>query len=141
MTVYGETDPRRGDDRVGVIAFNIRSRHHALVAAILGYEAGIGVRSGCFCAQIYVALLLGLADVPADRLQRPGMVRLSLGAFNTIDDIDSLVAMVERITHGDYQGDYLQLAESGDFRPASYDDRRHRHFALTGAARPGAGIG
>jgi cysteine desulfurase/selenocysteine lyase len=31
-----------------------------LVAAILGYEGGIGVRSGCFCAHPYVVHPLGL---------------------------------------------------------------------------------
>ena len=109
LTLYGTGDLTAIDDRVGVIAFNLGSLPHALVAAILGYEAGIGVRSGCFCAQSYVAHLLGRAagrpdrwqprDLAAQRTERPGMVRLSLGVYNTRDDVDALVDMLERITH------------------------------------------
>ena len=51
--------PGAGVDRVGVIPFNVEGVSHGLVAAVLGYEHGIGVRSGCFCAQPYVAHLLG----------------------------------------------------------------------------------
>ena len=40
LTVYGAGDPTAMDERVGVIAFNVGSVPHALVAAILGYEAG-----------------------------------------------------------------------------------------------------
>ena len=47
---------------------------HGLVAAVLGYEHGIGVRSGCFCAQPYVAHLLGVEGAAAaswvDRARR-----------------------------------------------------------------------
>ncbi len=123
ITLYGESDPLRSD-RVGVIAFNLASLRHGLVAAILGYEAGIGVRSGCFCAQSYVAHLLGLTNrEQADsRSGRPGMVRMSLGAYNTVEDVDALVAMLHRIVQDDYDGQYYQLPESGDYKPAGYDD-------------------
>ena len=67
---YGETDPRRTDDRIGVISFNLGSLHHALVAAILAYEGGIGVRNGCFCAQPYVMRLLGLGAADQARWRR-----------------------------------------------------------------------
>ena len=44
----------------------------AYVAAVLGHEHGIGVRSGCFCAQPYVAHLLSLAPAEdARRRRRP----------------------------------------------------------------------
>ena len=124
ITFYGENDPERTVDRVGVISFNLRSAHHALVAAILGYEAGIGVRSGCFCAQSYVAGLLGLepSDRGRRRTERPGMVRLSLGLYNTVDDVDALVAMLRRIAVDDYDGEYYPLPGSGDLVPAGYDD-------------------
>ena len=120
------------DDRVGVIAFNVGSLPHSLVAAILGYEGGIGVRSGCFCAQSYVAHLLGRAtehlDWPsserlaAQRAERPGMVRISLGIYNTRADIDALVEMLERIDRGDFRGRYRRAPESGDYLPVGYKD-------------------
>ena len=99
--------------------------HHALVAAILGYEGGIGVRRGCFCAQSYVARLLRAhasdqarwhsAHLAGDRSRRPGMVRVSFGAYNTTEDVDALVEMVERIVRNDYQGWYYQAPETGDY--------------------------
>jgi selenocysteine lyase/cysteine desulfurase len=133
LTVYGAGDPAAPDgDRIGVIAFNVGSVPHALVAAILGHEAGIGVRSGCFCAQSYVAHLLGLTAEQRERRRsgpvaeqgadRPGMVRVSLGLYNTRGEIDALADMLERITRRDYRGDYRRAAGSGDYIPAGYDD-------------------
>ena len=140
LTLYGARDWTHLADRVGVIAFNLASIPHALVAAILGYEAGIGVRSGCFCAQSYVAHLLGRAagrpdrwrpeDLAAQRAERPGMVRLSLGLYNTRDDVDALADMLERIVRRDYHGDYFRDAGSGDYRPAGYEDAILEHFSL-----------
>ena len=46
---------------LGVVSFGIDGVDHRLVAAMLGYEHGIGVRSGCFCAQPYVHHLLQLS--------------------------------------------------------------------------------
>ena len=142
VTVYGERQPAPGADRVGVITFNVASTHHALVAAILSHEAGIGVRSGCFCAQAYVARLLALTPAEqarwhrehaaGDRSRRPGMVRISFGAYNTMADIDALAGMVERITRDDYQGQYYQTPENGDYRVAGDEDALLGGFSLTG---------
>jgi selenocysteine lyase/cysteine desulfurase len=128
VTVYGSSDSAGQADRVGVVAFNVGGLHHALVAAVLGYEAGIGVRNGCFCAQQYVARLLGLAQPDVARWQRdqldrdpsrkPGMVRMSLGAYNTREDIDALVDMLRRILRHDYQAQYDQDPDTGDYRVA-----------------------
>ena len=133
IVIYGERDPGRCSDRVGVIPFNVGSIHHALVAAILGSEAGVGVRSGCFCAQSYVARLMGLTQVEqsewravhhaGDRSRKPGMVRASLGAYNTFEEIDAMIEMVERITRNDYRGEYFQVTETGDYRTADAEDQ------------------
>ncbi|HEY7069690.1 MAG TPA: aminotransferase class V-fold PLP-dependent enzyme, partial [Acidimicrobiales bacterium] len=72
-----------------------------VVAAVLGYEHGIGVRSGCFCAQPYIAHLLDLT--PAYVINAgtaggvPGMVRLSFGAYTTTSDIDLAVDAVAEL--------------------------------------------
>lgn len=117
VQVYGEADPDRLDDRVGVIPFNVRGVPHGLVAAVLGFEEGIGVRNGCFCAQPYVAALLGIgARGPRD--DRPGMVRMSLGAYNTTEDVDALVEALARICRGDYGGNY-ERDDDGSYLPAS----------------------
>ena len=56
LTLHGPA----GADRVGVIALSVAGRPHALVAAVLADEHGVGVRSGCFCAHPYIAHLLRL---------------------------------------------------------------------------------
>ena len=120
-TIYGQ--PARGPepDRVGVIPFNLATADHALVAAVLGHEGGIGVRNGCFCAQIYVGHLLGLRrhrgdDVRATDAIRPGMVRISLGAYNTRDDIDAAVAMLSRVA-GNRLACRYQRTPDGEYAP------------------------
>ena len=69
--------------------FTVEGMHHALVAARLSVEYGIGVRHGCFCAHPYLLRLLGLtpAEVAAyhrvvgrgDRREIPGAVRRAPG--------------------------------------------------------------
>ncbi|HMB29557.1 MAG TPA: aminotransferase class V-fold PLP-dependent enzyme [Blastocatellia bacterium] len=142
ITIYGETDPGRTQERVGVISFNLGSAHHALVAAVLGYEGGIGTRNGCFCAQPYVALLLRDAetetaqlrrDPPAgDKSGRPGMVRISFGAYNNFDDVDALIEMLRRITRNEYRGQYYPILESGEYKPVGHRDSMAEHFSLSG---------
>ena len=87
------------------------------------------MRNGCFCAQPYVAQLLGVSSretarlaqksLSGDRSERPGMVRASLAAYNTIEDLDALVETLVRITEGRYHGAYRQVPESGDYVPAT----------------------
>jgi selenocysteine lyase/cysteine desulfurase len=132
LRIYGDSNPAHVDERVGIIAFNLDGVHHGLVAAILGYENGIGVRNGCFCAQPYVAHLLGRSNreaarlnresPAADRAQRPGMVRVSFGIYNTEEDVDALVEMLVRTTKGDYRGNYRPLPETGDWVPTGASD-------------------
>lgn len=141
ITIYGEAEPRRTQNRVGVISFNLGSAHHALVAAILGYEGGIGVRSGCFCAQPYVAGLLRDAETEAalwgrelmagDKSGKPGMVRISFGAYNSFEDVDALVEMLRRITRNEYQGKYQPVRESDEYAPAGYRDSMADYFSLS----------
>jgi cysteine desulfurase / selenocysteine lyase len=141
IIIYGEADPGRTQDRVGVISFNLGSRSHALVAAILGYEGGIGVRSGCFCAQPYVARLLWGSEtersrwplelLDEDKSKKPGMVRISFGAYNSFDDVDALIEMLRRITRNEYQGQYYQIPDSGDFAPAGYHDSIANYFSFS----------
>jgi selenocysteine lyase/cysteine desulfurase len=142
ITIYGG----RGDeDRVGVVSFNLDSVDPGLVAAILGYEGGIGVRSGCFCAHIYVAHLLGLtaqqqarwrdALLSGDRTHKPGMVRISLAAYNTEEEIDALASMLLRITRRDYRGRYQVAPDTGDFIPAGHENGTRFASPFRGAAQ------
>lgn len=102
IEIYGRLDDYT--NRVGIIPFNIKDLHHNQVAEILSYEAGIAVRTGCFCAQPYVQKLLKISDeevsnyISSPKPQRPGMVRISLGLYNGLDEIDYLINVLEHIT-------------------------------------------
>lgn len=140
VTVYGEKDPARANEKVGVIPFNLKGVSHFLLAAILGYEGGIGVRSGCFCAHPYVVHLLDLTEeesgawrdqmLEGDKSNMPGMVRMSFGCYNDRSDIDRLVEMLERVIQGDYHGDYMLEAASGEHIPVNYEEPLVDYFLL-----------
>lgn len=122
VVVYG-TQPR-----VGVISFNIEDMHHALVGAVLCFEAATGVRTGCFCAQNYVRKLLGLLEKPehATIYQQkrldivPGMVRASLAGYNTREEVDHLVSWIRKImlNRDYYRKKYVYSPQQGGFVPA-----------------------
>ena len=118
---------------MGVISFNLQDIPHALLGAILCFEAGMGVRTGCFCAQKYVRLLLGLEENPeyleiyeSNRIDKmPGMARVSLAAYNTREEIDELVRYLQDIAVNPYeyrrryrfsttQGSYLPRETKGE---------------------------
>ncbi|MGE4266788.1 MAG: aminotransferase class V-fold PLP-dependent enzyme [Deferribacterales bacterium] len=79
---------------IGVISFNYRDIFHSDLAAALSTTADIAVRSGCFCAQPYVQKLLNisLSDIALNladwHQKRPGMVRISFGMYNSIEEVD-----------------------------------------------------
>jgi selenocysteine lyase/cysteine desulfurase len=147
VTVYGQADPARSSEKVGVIPFNMDGLSHFLVASILGYEGGVGVRSGCFCAHPYVVHLLQLPErelfdwrdqaIQGDKTNLPGMVRASFGCYNTTDDVDRMVEMLHRIRRGDYSGQYEVDAASGEYVPIGHTDQLEEYFLLD----PKSGLG
>ena len=85
-------------------SFNIIDMDHGLVAAILNDHFNIAVRNECFCAHPYVEKMLHMThkekinqlDCLDDHLAwkvEPwmGMVRASIGLYNTKNDIDFLI--------------------------------------------------
>ena len=137
IIIYGESDPEKLD-RVGVIPFNLKDVPHSLLAAILGYEGGIGVRSGCFCAHPYVVSLLNLSDEEAeswrddflagDKSKMPGMVRMSLGCYSSKEDVDRLITMIKKVAAGDYAGEYVVVKETGEYVPKGYSEPFDDYF-------------
>jgi selenocysteine lyase/cysteine desulfurase len=131
LRIFGSADPQRLDDRLGVISFAIEGVHHGLATAVLGFEAGIGVRNGCFCAHPYILQLLGVQDeeyetfkgevLDHDRRRVPGLVRVSFGCYNDTGEIDYLIEWLRRIQQGKIQGVYHQDRTSGAFYPEDYD--------------------
>jgi cysteine desulfurase/selenocysteine lyase len=130
LTIYGDCNPGKAASRLGVVPVNLEQYQHALVSAILGYEFGIGVRHGCFCAHPYLLSLLGVspdeADVVRDQIRGhdkrsvPGLVRISFGLYNTTGEIDALLEALMKITQGDFKGDYTQHKRSGEYRPKGW---------------------
>lgn len=138
--VFGDSNPERSSERLGVIPFNLQGYSHFLVAAILGHEYGIGVRNGCFCAQPYILHLLGLNQEEAnevrdqiqagDRSDMPGLVRISFGLYNSTNEIDELIESLFHILRGDYAGNYLQDPASGEYFPEGWDPEFDRFFSI-----------
>lgn len=101
IKLYSHTAP--DEPRIGVIPFNIKGISHGRVAAILSNEAGIAVRTGCFCAQPYVQQLLAISPQQMElykknaKAPRPGLVRLSFGLYNNFSEINILIHLLERI--------------------------------------------
>jgi selenocysteine lyase/cysteine desulfurase len=113
---------------LAVATFEVEDVPHALVAARLSAEFGIGVRHGCFCAHPYLMRLLDLPrdvvdryrdDVRrGDRRRLPGAVRASADLSTTTDDIDRLVAAIAIVAGGSAAPVvYRQHPATGDYWP------------------------
>jgi selenocysteine lyase/cysteine desulfurase len=131
IRIYGSTDTETTEQRLGVIPFGLGDIQHGKLAAILGFEGGIGVRDGCFCAHPYILRLLGVTEdeyrfyhdrvMQRNRADLPGLVRMSFGCYNNFQDVDRLVEMLNRIAAGDYRDDYLVDARSGAYYPRGFE--------------------
>jgi selenocysteine lyase/cysteine desulfurase len=121
--------PGPGTDTLSVASFNVEGMHHALVAARLSAEWGIGVRHGCFCAHPYLLRLLGVgpegvarareAVQRGERRDIPGAVRASCGLGTSGEDVDTLLDAVRALAGGEPSPvAYVQDDVTGDFWPA-----------------------
>jgi cysteine desulfurase / selenocysteine lyase len=140
--IYGSTDLEHVEQRVGVIPFRLKGLSHGELAAILGFEAGIGVRDGCFCAHPYILRLLGVTDeeyhfyhsrvLDGNRADLPGLVRMSFGCYNNSNDVDRLVESLKKISAGDIQGQYAVDPRSGSYYPQGFtpESVRGKYFTF-----------
>ena len=113
---------------------------NAAASAILGYEFGIGVRSGCFCAHPYILHLLGLNRQEAsevrehmlagDKSNMPGLIRASFGLYNSIDEVDIFADALAHILRGAYAGQYTQDIASGEYTPSNWRPDFNQFFSL-----------
>jgi cysteine desulfurase/selenocysteine lyase len=144
IRVFGTIDPADDEKRLGVIPLLAEGYTHGHLAAILGYEWGIGVRNGCFCAQPYVGHLLGISEEEFQRFldasrngqrgERPGFVRVSLALYNTEREIDYLAEALESILAHGPKGSYELDPKTHEYAPVgfSYDF----DAACSGSATP-----
>jgi selenocysteine lyase/cysteine desulfurase len=138
--LFGDADPANAASRLGVLPFNLNGLNHFLVSAVLGYEFGVGVRNGCFCAHPLIFHLHGLDKEEIEQVRRqmlnhnkasmPGMVRASFGLYNTTDEIDTFVDALNCIVKGEYRGEYVQDVESGEYAPKGWQPDFEQYFSL-----------
>lgn len=142
VKIHGISDPdsARLKNKTGVISFNLKISDEYLpdglkgqdylpfnlVAAVLAEEGGIGVRTGCFCADLLLQRLLGMSDEEAalleeslragDRSNIPGTTRMSFGIYNTPEEINKLFNVLTKLAKGEYDlSKYLLNAGSGEY--------------------------
>lgn len=138
VKVYGDSDPRKASERLGVVPIQIEGLSHFLAAAILANEYGIGVRNGCFCAHPYLLKLLDINQDDAEtvreqmhngnRSNMPGLIRISFGLYNTMEEIDTLILALKDITTGKYHGCYTQDITTGEYKPMNWQPEFTRYF-------------
>lgn len=80
LTIYGTTP-----DKASIVSFTLEGAHPHDIGTILD-RAGIAVRAGHHCAQPTM-----------DRFGVAGTVRASFGLYNRFDEVDSLVAGLNRV--------------------------------------------
>jgi selenocysteine lyase/cysteine desulfurase len=120
--------PEPSVETLPLAAFTVTGVNHALVAARLSAEFGIGVRHGCFCAHPYLMRLLRLTPAEiedyrravraGDHTRTPGAVRASVGINTSRADIDRFLAAVSAIAAGGSAPvTYHQDVVTGDYWP------------------------
>ncbi|MDF2568521.1 MAG: sufS 1 [Sporomusa sp.] len=123
ITLYSIQD--RKEERVSLVSFSLEGLHHSQVTEILSQEAGIAARNGLFCAHPYVKKLLKLSEKEIKYYQThddkaiPGLVRISLGIYNTFREIDIFLDLLSHVAkHRHYYarkyGHVLTASRCGD---------------------------
>ncbi len=109
LTLYGikESGSPKFAQKGGVIPFNMKGMVSERVSRELAERGGIGIRHGCHCAHLLVKRILhippalelfqGLIVSLIPRLELPGVARVSLGLENSIEDVDTLIAVLGTI--------------------------------------------
>lgn len=133
-----KTDFDRLDEKLGVITFNIEGMHYNLVGSILAHEFGIGLRTGCFCTQPYIAKLMNISDKLAEemkdnivckrKIDLPGAIRISFGIYNTKEEVDYLLDSLKKVISGDYNGIYNVDESTGTFTPEGFEFNYQKYF-------------
>jgi len=136
--IYGNPDSANSRNRLGVVPFNLEGMPHALLAAVLSYEGGIGVRNGCFCAHTYVKKLLRVSPEEEHRLEEeiisrnrsnvPGMVRASFGIYNAMEEVERLLEILRKIVTVGYSGRYILNPEKGVYLPEDFQIDLRNYF-------------
>ena len=102
LTVYSDDNFK---NKVAIGTFNANGIDYDKMSQRLDYYGGIAVRSGCFCAHPYIKRLLGVSDeyekmfLKDFTMKKPGMVRASMGLYNSVDEIEQFLNVLEIIIY------------------------------------------
>ncbi|MHA1884756.1 MAG: aminotransferase class V-fold PLP-dependent enzyme, partial [Promethearchaeota archaeon] len=114
IDIFGIQSTNAGNlnKRSGIIAFSIRTVPHNLAAKELAEYGGIGIRSGCFCAHIFVQQILHVQQIrilgarmtsvimpKKTDMCLPGTLRISFGIENDAIEISHLIKILRRINN------------------------------------------
>ena len=119
VIIYGDTE--NIDDRVGVVTFNFEDINSFVLAAKLADLGGVATRRGAFCAHPYVWRLMGISDEQASTYENcidmntPGMIRVSFGIYNTEEEVDEFLGILENIVSDFRKSDEFLTMEDPSF--------------------------
>jgi selenocysteine lyase/cysteine desulfurase len=99
VKIYGDTE--NIDDRLGVISFSVDNLKYSDVSFILANKYAIATRCAKFCAHPYVYRLLNIDDNLAYKKyisdESLGLIRISLGMYNTLDEAKIFIDALREI--------------------------------------------
>lgn len=142
IKIYSNTNEALIPNMAGVISFNMPSFSHSLLASLLAHEGGIGVRNGCFCAHPYVHRLLNLSATEIRKIQQdmlfgrlkniPGLVRVSFGMYNTLEEIDTFIDVLNYIIENKDSicNQYRYIDSTGGYIPKNLPKNIYSEFTL-----------
>jgi selenocysteine lyase/cysteine desulfurase len=126
LRVLGELD-YSAKRKCAIMSFALENHPHALLAARLSHEFGIGVRHGHLCQFAYVARLLGLSTeevaairgkvLAGHREAMYGVVRASFGIGNRTDDVSRIADALEEIAATPQRKQLYARTAAGEWVP------------------------
>jgi selenocysteine lyase/cysteine desulfurase len=111
LKIYGIKEPGlpQFSHKIGVVIFTLGKMISSQTAKELALQSGIGVRYGCHCAHIIIKRVLNVSpglerfqkviQTLLPKLRLPGVVRVSLGLYNTREDVDNLIRALNKIVN------------------------------------------
>lgn len=121
LTLYVEPQKYWLEDRIGTFPFDLQGYHWALLSAILDNEFGIETRAGTICNHRLVRRWFNVSDEAQKNIEKEiangnllasyGIVRASLGIYNTFADIDALINALKSLNK--YENQYKPAPKEG----------------------------
>ena len=99
VMIYGDSDDL--SDRVGVVSFNFTDVNSFHLSRKMSEIGAVATRRGAFCAHPYVWRLMGISEdqqrgfLECDDSGTPGMIRVSFGIYNTEEEVDEFLRILE----------------------------------------------